>query len=389
MSAEALTSFELTFDENFNDWKKIIDKHFARGVTHIVFHTFTHNPIVGGKPPSSSFGRKIGSPFLRDQTWWAYMKHFSKYIERCGEELERGSPAVDILMYLGDDVNHKPSERELLFGNRYKYDYLNFDALATRLEVKDGKLVFPDGMSYRVLWIPEGTYLLPATEKRFFELEAKGARIVRGDFKPDWPSPLYALLGRDASDVAGWYQRRDGEREIFFVVEKDGRSGFYHIDDSGISFYDPVSGKVGPAGRTLRNGTAKKENVALSPMRAYLPRDTERVYSGTVEIMADADKVVLDLGEVKSWATVFVDDRKVADLWCAPYSCDITPFVKKGGVARIRVEVVSTWYNALVEDAKNPVKERKTWTKFGPDENAQIRKAGLLGPVSLTSSFMR
>jgi hypothetical protein len=172
VSAEALTSFELTFDENFNDWKKIIDKHFARGVTHIVFHTYTHNPVVGGKPPSSSFGKKIGSPFLRGQTWWPYMKHFTKYIERCGEELERGRPAVDILMYLGDDVNHKPSERELLFGNRYKYDYLNFDALATRLEVKDGKLVFPDGMSYRVLWIPEGTHLTPNTKRILGELEA-------------------------------------------------------------------------------------------------------------------------------------------------------------------------------------------------------------------------
>jgi hypothetical protein len=311
------------------------------------------------------------------------MKHFSKYIERCGEELERGRPAVDILMYLGDDVNHKPSERELLFGNRYKYDYLNFDALATRLEVKDGKLVFPDGMSYRVLWIPEGTYLLPTTEKRLSELEAKGARIVRGAFKPDWPSPLYAHLGRDASDVAGWYQRREGDKEIFFVVEKDGRSGFFHIDESGISFYDPLTGKVEPVEKGALKSPVKKVNIALSPMRAYLPRDTERIYSGSVEIAGPLDKVMLDLGEVKAWATVFVDDKKVADLWCAPYSCDITRFVKAGSVSQIRVKVVSTWYNALVEDAKKSVKERKTWTKFGPDENAQIRKAGLLGPVSL------
>ena len=389
VSAEALTSFELTFDENFNDWKKIIDKHFARGVTHIVFHTYTHNPIVGGKPPSSSFGKKIGSPFLRGQTWWPYMKHFTKYIERCGEELERGRPAVDILMYLGDDVNHKPSERELLFGNRYKYDYLNFDALATRLEVKDGKLVFPDGMSYRVLWIPEGTYLLPATEKRFSELEAMGARIERGDFKPDWPSPLYARLGRDASDVAGWYQRSDGEREMFFVVEKDGRSGFYHIDASGISFHDPLTGKVEPVEKAALKLPVKKVDIALSPMRAYSSHDTERIYSGSVEIADPLDKVMLDLGEVKAWATVFVDDKKVADLWCAPYSCDITPFVKAGAASQIRVKVVSTWYNALVEDAKKPVEERKTWTKCGPDENARFRKSGLLGPVSLKYGFGR
>ena len=72
------------------------------------------------------------------------MKHFSKYIERCGAELERGLPVVDILLYLGDDVGYRPSEHDLMFGNRYKYDYLNSDALMTRVDVKDGKVVLPD-----------------------------------------------------------------------------------------------------------------------------------------------------------------------------------------------------------------------------------------------------
>jgi hypothetical protein len=244
-------------------------------------------------------------------------------------------------------------------------------------------------MSYRVLWIPEGTYLTPNTKRILGELEAKGARIVRGAFKPNWPSPLYAHLGRDASDVAGWYQRRDGDKEIFFVVENDGRSGFYHIDESGISFYDPLTGKVEPVEKAALKSPVKKVNIALSPMRAYSSRDTERIYSGSVEIAVPLDKVMLDLGEVKAWATVFVDEKNVADLWSAPYSCDITPFVKAGTVSQIRVKVVSTWYNALVDDAKKPMEERKTWTKFGPDENARFHKSGLLGPVSLKYGFGR
>ena len=386
VSAEALTSFELTFDENFNDWKKIIDKHFARGVTHIVFHTYTHNPIVGGKPPSSSFGKKIGSPFLRGQTWWPYLKHFSKYIERCGEELERGRPAVDILMYLGDDVNHKPSERELLFGNRYKYDYLNFDALATRLEVKDGKLVFPDGMSYRVLWIPEGTYLLPATEKRFSELEAMGARIVRGDFVPDWESPLKDRLGRDASDVLGWYQRRDGDADIFFVAENDGRSAFYHVEGGSCTVFDPVTGRECDAdswsaasGRSASTALP----VALKPAEDYPVWATRRVYEGVVDIPSDAAGCRLDLGSVRDWATVYVDGRKVADLWCSPYVCEMPSSAVPGARARVRVEVVSTWYNALVRDAKLPEGERTTWTKKGPGPDAEYHESGLIGPVAV------
>lgn len=383
ISAEALTSFKLTFDENFKDWKKIVDKHFARGVTHIVFHTYTHNPVVGGKPPSTSFGRNIGSPFLRGQTWWGYLCHFTKYLERCGRELERGFPAVDILMYLGDDVNHKPSEKNLLFGNRYKYDYLNSDALMSRVSVKDGRIAFPDGMSYRVLWIPEGTFLVPATQKKLAELEKQGARIVRGDFSPDWPSPFESALGRKAADVAGWYQRRDGDTEIFFVAEKDGTSSFYRMKDSKISRYNPVTGEVKSPTESKSDSSSEIYPLSLKAERDYEKRETRRFYSASLKNPGKNKKAVLNLGRVRDWATVYVNGEKVADLWCEPYSCDVSEFLKDGKEASVRVEVVSTWYNALVEDAKLPEEKRSTWTLAGPKADAKYHDSGLIGPVSL------
>lgn len=386
ISAEALTSFNLTFDENFKDWKKIIDKHFARGVTHIVFHTYTHNPIVRGKPPSSSFGSNIGSPFLREQTWWPYLRHFTKYLERCGRELERGLPVVDILMYLGDDVNHKPSEKNLLFGNRYKYDYLNYDALMTRAGVKDGRIVFPDGMSYRLVWVPEGTFLAPATQKKLAELKKQGARIVHGDFTPDWTSPIEAALGRKAADVAGWYQRRERDTDIFFVLERDAASSFYYVKRSRVLKYNPVTGetvsvsdeKIAPAYQTAV--------LTLKPERDYKKRETKRIYFGTLPNPGRKTKAILNLGQVRDWASVYVNDKKVADLWCEPYSCDVSEFIKAGEKASVRIEVVSTWYNALVDDAKLPEKERSTWTLAGPKANAEYHECGLIGPVSLITS---
>ena len=111
---------------------------------------------------------------------------------------------------------------------KYKYDYCNNDALMTRVDVKNGRLVFPDGMSYRVLWIPKGTFILPATEKKLALLEKLGARIVRGDFTPDWPSPLKAMTGRDGKGNH-WYQRRDGDADIFFIAQPDGVSYFMYF----------------------------------------------------------------------------------------------------------------------------------------------------------------
>ena len=390
VSAEALTSFELTFDENFKDWKKIVDEHFARGVTHIVFHTYTHNPVVGGKPPSTSFGAGIGSPLLREQTWWPYMKHFSKYIERCGAELERGLPVVDILVYLGDDIGYRPSEHKLMFDNRYKYDYLNNDALMTRVDAKDGKIVLPDGMSYRVIWVPKGTFLLPSTEAKLGELEKKGARIVRGDFVPDWPSPLEAL-GLRVSDVAGWYQRRDGDMDVFFLVGRSGSSHFCRIGRGETRChedYDAVTGLTVDRLAERRDLTGLCHSMAshvalpveLKPVEAYPAWATKRVYEGRVAVPGSPSRVMLDLGRVRDWATVFVDGVKAAELWCEPYSFDVAPFLKNGA-ADIRVEVTSTWYNALVHDASLPEAERTTWTKKGPKSDASYHDAGLLGPV--------
>ena len=349
VSAEAFTSFKLTFNESFQELKENANRHFARGVTHLACQAYTHNPVVGGKPPSTSFGNSIGTPFLRLQPWWKYMPEFTRYLETCCRELERGLPVVDILWYLGDDLNHKPSERTDLFDNEYKYDYCNSDALVTRVDAKDGRLVLPDGMSYRVLWIPDGAFLLPETEKKLAELEKRGARVIRGDFKPDWPSPL-AEIGRDGKDIY-WYQRRDGDHDVFFVAEKGtGQSAFVR-------------------------------RVKMAPCADYPAGATERLYAGAID-WDGAGEVRLDLGKVCHWATVKVNGEVVARLWCEPYACDVTKFLKKG-LNKIEVEVTSTIYNQLVLDAAKPEAARKTWTMFGPKKGAPLADAGLYGPVTL------
>ena len=150
VAAEAFTSFKLTWNETLADLKRDADRHFARGVTHLVFHTYTHNPRIGLAPPGSAFGRGIGTPFMRGQSWWRHMPLFTDYAARCGELLERGKPVVDVLWYLGDDCAHKPSEKHP-FPKGFKYDYCTFDALSTRAAAKDGRIDFPDGMKGGIL----------------------------------------------------------------------------------------------------------------------------------------------------------------------------------------------------------------------------------------------
>ena len=177
VAAESLTSFDLTWDEHFSMLKEVADFNAVEGVTHTVFHTYTHNPQIDFKQPGTSFGAKIGTPFLRGQTWWKHMREFTTYLARCSYMLERGNPVSDVLWYLGDEVAHRP-DQEHPFPAGYKYDYCNPDVLLNRLAVEDGEIVTPEGLRYRMMWIPDNKRMLPATLEKLQQMIEQGAVVV-------------------------------------------------------------------------------------------------------------------------------------------------------------------------------------------------------------------
>lgn len=180
VAAESFTSFDLNWDEHWEMLKEVANLNMTEGVTHNVFHTYTHNPQVGFLPPGTSFGSGIGTPFLRGQTWWKYMNAFTTYLARNTYMLERGLPVVDVLWYLGDEVPHKPDQRAP-FPAGYKYDYCNADVLLNNLSVKDGKICTAEGQAYSLLWIPECERMLPETLEKIEGLLAAGAKVVLGN----------------------------------------------------------------------------------------------------------------------------------------------------------------------------------------------------------------
>ena len=187
VSAESFTSFELTWDEHLSMLREVANQNMLEGVTHTVFHTYTHNPDADRYFPGSSFGGGIGTPFLRKQTWWPYMKHFTTYLARCAFMLERGRPVSSVLWYLGDETEQKP-DQFTPFPEGFKYDYCNTDALLNRISVKDGQWVTPEGIRYDLLWIPQPGRLLPRTLERIAELVSAGGALVAA------PAPSSATL---------------------------------------------------------------------------------------------------------------------------------------------------------------------------------------------------
>ncbi|MEO3405435.1 glycosyl hydrolase [Mucilaginibacter sp. CAU 1740] len=189
VAAEAFTSFDLTYDEQWQMLKEVANVNMAEGVTHLVYHTYTHNPRTDFLPPGTSFGAHIGTPFLRGETWWKHMPYLNAYFARCGYLLERGKPVSDVLWYLGDEIDHKP-DQNAAFLEGFKYDYCNPDALLHRLSVTNGMITTPDGLSYKVLWLPATTHMLPQTLEKLNQLVRAGAVVIGNA-----PKQLGTLVG--------------------------------------------------------------------------------------------------------------------------------------------------------------------------------------------------
>lgn len=178
VGAEAFTSLQLTWDEQFRLLKETANKNRIEGATHFAFQAYTHNPLPDVLVPGSSFGSDIGTPFMRSQTWWRYMHEFTTYIARSTYMLERGRPVSDFLWYLGDEIDHKPDQLAP-FPLGYKFDYCNPDVLLNRLSVtKQGMLATPEGITYRAMYLPRTYRMLPETLEKLVQLVQQGATII-------------------------------------------------------------------------------------------------------------------------------------------------------------------------------------------------------------------
>jgi len=288
IAAEAFTSFALTWDEHLSMLKEVANLNCVEGVTHLVFHTYTHNPRTDWLPPGTSFGSRIGTPFLRGQTWWKHIPEFTTYLSRLNYMFERGIPVSDILWYLGDEIDHKPDQRIEIKG--YKYDYCNPDVLLHRLAVKDGKIVTPEGISYRVLWIPDNERMLPETLEKLVSFAQQGAVIVgnapkslatlaggqeaqrRFDaaVKELWESGkvMSGITIEDAltklnihPDISGgnalWLHRKTENADWYYVAAPygEGFNGSLNFNCNGYAeIWDPVTGEITPADAVDKNG---------------------------------------------------------------------------------------------------------------------------------------
>ncbi len=183
MAAEAFTSLDTEAWRAYPaSMKPLGDWAFAAGVNRIVFHRYQNQAGMTMRP-GMTMG-PFGVHWERTQTWWDMVPAYHEYLSRCQFMLRRGLPVADVCFLVAEGAPHvfRPPASALRGDPPAPagpaFDGCPPETLMASAEVENGRVVFPDGMSYRVLVLPERETMTPALLEKVRDLVRAGATVV-------------------------------------------------------------------------------------------------------------------------------------------------------------------------------------------------------------------
>jgi hypothetical protein len=176
VAAEAFTGQpQYAFQTDLAALKVSGDQAFSEGVNLFVLHASAHQPW-----PQVNPGMTMGwwgTQFGPSQIWWDHgAAQWVQYVTRCQTILQKGLFVGD-LCYL-----QLVSQKATNIPQGYKADICNEKELLTRFSVKENKLLLPDGMSYRILILPDSCKIEPELARKIEKLVNEGAIVVGSGF---------------------------------------------------------------------------------------------------------------------------------------------------------------------------------------------------------------
>ena len=208
VSAEAFTSTQ-KFEATPWSLKKRGDWALTEGINHWVLHVYIHQPWEDRLPGVNAW---FSTEFNRHNTWFDQGREWIDYYRRCQFLLQQGKHVADVAYFIGEDVPKMTGVRKPLLPAGHNFDYINAEVIMKRLAAENGRFVLPDGMSYRVLVLPEGDTMRPELLMKLRDLVAAGGVILGA---PPFRSPSlkgYPAADRSVREIAGeLWKDCDGE----------------------------------------------------------------------------------------------------------------------------------------------------------------------------------
>ncbi len=184
--------------------KDLGDWALCEGINRFVFHRYAIQPWPDRRP-GMSMG-PWGLHYERTETWWDYLQPWHEYLARCQYLLRQGQFVADVcyLQPEGAPRRFTPYDSDsgvpevvspkvdvsIAMDRRpgYNFDGCTPEVVLTRMTVRDGRIVLPDGMSYRVLVLPAVESMTPALLGKIKELVEAGATVVAPSRPENSPS---------------------------------------------------------------------------------------------------------------------------------------------------------------------------------------------------------
>ena len=502
VSAESFTAGGKSYARYPALMKQRGDRFFTEGINNTLLHVFIQQP---GDQLLPGINADFGNEFNRHNTWYSYTDLFVAYLKRANLMLQQGLYTADVAYFIGEDAPKMTGVTDPELPAGYAFDYINGEVLHDRVQVKDGKLVLPDGMSYSILVLPKLETMRPELLRKLETLVQQGATILG-------PAPLrspslqhYPAADREVQNIAGrmwgasngsvpqvraigkgrvitgmdmqqaldlllikpdfnagaqdsllYIHRRTNTSDIYYVSNQSSAklqvNAQFRVSGRKPQLWNPVTGNIrqlpqyafkdsltslpltlepleslflvfgedlgssAPVASSAENFPAKlamdtidkpwvlqfdpkmrgpEAAVTFDKLVDWTSRPEENIkhYSGTAVYRNTiklgkrnkAERILLDLGDVKVMAKVKVNGKPVGGVWTAPWQLDITDALI-AGTNTIEISVVNTWVNRLIGDSKLPAAERKTWTSVNPYRpDSKLEPSGLKGPVTLIS----
>lgn len=175
VSAESFTAAGKTFGRYPALMKQRGDRFFTEGINNTLLHVYIQQPSDSLVPGINAW---FGNEFNRHNTWFGYLDLFTGYLKRSNYLLQQGNYVADVAYFIGEDAPKMTGITEPALPPGYSFDYINAEVILHRMRVQDGRLVLPDGMSYRLLVLPPLQTMRPELLQKIEELVRQGAATL-------------------------------------------------------------------------------------------------------------------------------------------------------------------------------------------------------------------
>jgi hypothetical protein len=186
IAAESFTSERNPWGEYPYSLKALGDFMYTQGLNRIILHSYASQPHPTAAP-GVTMGR-WGGFFGRTNTWYSLSSPWLTYLARCQYLLQQGSYVADLLYFAGEDSPARAPGATALnpaVPQGYAFDTIDANSIIKRLKVKAGRIVLPDGMTYRVFVLPNHPTITVEVLSKIRDLVNDGMWLVVNGPKPE------------------------------------------------------------------------------------------------------------------------------------------------------------------------------------------------------------